>query len=137
MTREQVLNSIVLKKRFCKDCNLPISVFDNPYFEERIKLLDRLWNFNCVEELDDFCYYLEGFNSEQDYLEYYNSIKDDVVTFIQNNDAFKAFVSDMDSPQYKERPQFPSRNLYVEENAGKDFVSIDMKKGEFLCIEML
>lgn len=58
MTREQVLNSIVLKKRFCKDCNLPISVFDNPYFEERIKLLDRLWNFNCVEELDDFCYYL-------------------------------------------------------------------------------
>ena len=134
MTREQVLNSIVLKKRFCKDCNLPISVFDNPYFEERIKLLNRLWNFNCVEEFDAFCYYLEGFNSEQDYLEYYNSVKDDIITFIQNNDAFKTFVSDMDSPQYKVHPQFPSRNLYVEENAGKTFISIDMKKANFSAL---
>ena len=39
-TKEQVLNSIALKKRFCKNCNLPIDLFDEPYFSERLEILD-------------------------------------------------------------------------------------------------
>ena len=42
MKREDVLKSIGLKKRFCKDCNLPINLFDEPYFMQRLKTLDTL-----------------------------------------------------------------------------------------------
>lgn len=53
MIKEEVLNSIQLKKRFCKDCGLPIVVFDNPYFMERLQTLDPL--FSCVEKFNRFC----------------------------------------------------------------------------------
>ena len=29
-----------LKERFCKDCNIPIKIFDEPYFTERLELYD-------------------------------------------------------------------------------------------------
>ena len=28
------------KERFCKDCNIPIRLFQEPYFLDRIKLFD-------------------------------------------------------------------------------------------------
>ena len=32
------------KERFCKDCNIPIRLFQEPYFLDRINLFDDLWN---------------------------------------------------------------------------------------------
>ena len=48
MTKEQVLESNALKKRFVRDCNLPINLFAEPYFTQRIKELDFL--FGCEAE---------------------------------------------------------------------------------------
>ena len=35
--------STSLKKRFCSDCNIPIRIFQEPYFTERLKLYDKLY----------------------------------------------------------------------------------------------
>ena len=35
------------KERFCKDCNLPISLYQEPYFQERLALYDPL--YHCIE----------------------------------------------------------------------------------------
>lgn len=126
MTRDDVLNSIQLKKRFCKDCNLPIAVFDNPYFYERLSTLDIL--YDCVEKFDDFCNELLNYKTEQDYFEAYNSIKNRMITYIKDNSVYQEFDT-----QLFNKPDlgFGKRNPYVEQNDGGTFVSVDMKKANF------
>ena len=82
MTREEVLNSIGLKKRFCKDCNLPINLFDEPYFTQRLQILDV--HFGCVKKFNDFCAELEDYDNEQTYFTYYNTVKDSVINMIKD-----------------------------------------------------
>ena len=125
MTRDEVMNSIQLKKRFCKDCNLPIAVFDNPYFYERLCTLDFL--FDCVDKFDTFCSELQNFASEQDYFEYYNKVKDSIIDFIKAKDEYNTFVNE----DYKTTSIVPKKNLYVEDNDRHVFISIDMKKANF------
>jgi len=31
------------RERFCKDCKIPIGIFEEPYFSDRLKLYDRLY----------------------------------------------------------------------------------------------
>lgn len=133
MTREEVLNSIQLKKRFCKDCNIPIAVFDNPYFYERLITLDTI--FNCVEQFNLFCVEMQQFNNEQDYFEYYNLVKDKMISDIKGNHTYQSFNTDLSGKSETalniERAKVGKKNLYVENNDGKTFISIDMKKQTF------
>ena len=136
MTREEVMNSISLKKRFCKDCNLPIVVFDNPYFYERLQTIDVL--FNCIYKFDVFCLELQQFANEQDYFEYYNKVKDSIIDFIKAEDEYNAFINSNYSmvlyPYYNESIA-SKRNVYVKDNNGGAFISIDMKKANFSAIK--
>lgn len=125
MTREQVMNSIALKRKFCKDKNLPISVYENPYFLQRLNTLDKV--FGCIEWFDIFCEGLECFNNEQDYFEYYSRIKNEVVNKLQANQKFNEFCQ-ITFPQIG---RFNRKKLYVEDNDGVAFISIDMVKANF------
>ena len=133
MTRDEVLNSIQLKKRFCKDCNIPITVFDNPYFYERLAALDTI--FNCVKQFNLFCAEMQQFDNEQDYFEYYNSVKDKMISDIKGNHTYQSFNTDLSGKAETalniERAKVGKKNLYVENNDGKTFISIDMKKANF------
>mgnify|MGYP003314584349 CR=1 FL=1 len=66
--------SIKLKERFCKDCNIPISIFQEPYFSDRLKLYDKF--YKTLEKWDVFVTELENYKTEQDYFEDYNRVKD-------------------------------------------------------------
>lgn len=136
MTKEEVLNSIQLKKRFCKDCNVPITIFDNPYFYERLAALDVA--FNCVEKFDWFCAEMRQFDNEQDYFEYYNSIKDKMISDIKENQAYQHFNTDLSGKSETAldtlRANVGKQNLYIENNDGKTFISIDMNKANFLAM---
>lgn len=135
MNREEIMNSIALKKRFCKDCNLPITVYDNPYFYERLSTIDIF--FDCISKFDNFCYELQKFSNEQEYFEYYNQVKDGMISYIQSRSSYEDFnkntsiiglVMSLDSYAY------PKKNLYVEPNNGCTFISIDMKKANFSAL---
>ena len=129
MTREEVLNSIALKKRFCKDCNLPIVVFDNPYFYERLCILDSL--YDCVAKFEDFCSELGNYTHDEVYLAEYNSVKDMIIEALKANVYFQEF----NNAQFnKPTVNVGKRNLYVEQNDGGLFFSIDMKKANFSAL---
>lgn len=128
MERNEIMNSIALKKRFCKDCNLPITVFDNPYFHERLCTLDVM--FECVDKFEDFCEELKRFNNEQEYFEFYNGVKDAVIDYIKNNDSYIKFSNE----EFKIETEYNKRNLYVEENDDRTFISLDMKKANFSAL---
>jgi len=139
MTKEQVLNSISLKKRFCKDYNLPIKLYDNPYFMQRLEIIDNpdinlvdwlpLRSFKAVEKFNIFCKELERFKNEQDYFEYYAQVKDAMINFIKDTKDFQNFTQ-LTFFNYA----FPKTNLYKDENCGCAFVSIDMKKANFSAL---
>lgn len=129
MIKEEVLNSIQLKKRFCKDCGLPIVVFDNPYFMERLQTLDPL--FSCVEKFNRFCNELHGIPDEQTYFAQYNEIKEKMIQSIKNNPKFQEFQEEIFT---KRNLQIGKKNLYTPENDRGTFVSIDMKKANFSAL---
>lgn len=129
MTREDILQSISLKKRFCKDNNLPISVYDNPYFYQRLEIINSV--IPCVDSFGQFCKELEKFKCEQDYFEYYNSVKDNAINYLKGNVGYLKFN---ERTVHVPQPYISKRNLYIEENDGKRFISLDMKKANFSAL---
>lgn len=134
MTREEVLQFTGLKKRFCKDCNLPINLFDEPYFTQRLKALDV--QFDCVKKFYTFCADLEKYDTEQEYFEYYNTVKDSVINMIKDNTEYMKFLNDdfADVRVVTKNITLGNKNLYIEGNQDKTFISIDMKKANFSAL---
>lgn len=134
LTREEVLKSIGLKKRFCKDCNLPINLFDEPYFMQRLNTLDVL--FDCVSKFDVFCAELEKYDNEQNYFEYYNTVKDSIINMIKDNTEYIKFLNDdfADIRVVTKNIPLGNKNLYIEGNQDKTFISIDMRKANFSAL---
>ena len=81
-----------LKERFCKDNNLNIKIFEEPYFTERIKLYDN--KFNTIEKLNLFKQEIEEFDNEQEYFTYYNNVKDQVINFIKSTPEYQNFITE-------------------------------------------
>ena len=52
-----------LKRRFCKNCNIPISIFVEPFFTDRIKLFSMY--YNTIEELQKFVKSIEPYNFQE------------------------------------------------------------------------
>ena len=118
-----------LKERFCKDYNISIKIFEEPYFLERLKLYDK--QYNTIEKWSIFIKEIQKYESEQQYFEDYNRIKDEAINFIKNTKKYKEF-NDLDMNQYKLiHNNLPSKDIYHPDNVGKLFISIDMKKANF------
>lgn len=137
MTRAQILCNHKLIARFCKDMNLPITVFHAPYFEQRIAILDPF--FKCISSFDTFCTELEHFKNEQGYFEYYNSVKESAIQYLRENESFLAFCNDQNIDravqEMSSKKSHPHNlKLYREENDGDMFISIDMKKANFSSV---
>lgn len=129
MTKQDVLESIALKKRFCKDCSIPMSVYDNPYFYNRLLVMDRV--FDCLQRFEQFCGEFEHFCSEQEYFEEYNRIKDSMITAIKENDTYREFNNCIVP---KKLTSIGKKNLYVDQNDNGMFISIDMKQANFSAL---
>lgn len=78
-----------LKERFCKDCNIPLRLFHEPYFTDRLKLYDKY--YNTLSKWDLFVEELQKYNCEQDYFEEYNRVKDAAINDIKKSDGFQRF----------------------------------------------
>ena len=115
-----------LKQRFCKDNKLSIQLFDEPYFTHRLDLLDKLDEYFEFERMIDV-----RFNgNEQEYLEYYNQLKDKIIDYIKASEAYQALNSD-DMNKYRCKYEIRQSDVYKGDNVGKKFISIDMTKANF------
>lgn len=121
-----------LKERFCKDMNLPIKIFCEPYFSERLKLLDR--QFNCIGKYNAFIKEVEFFGGEQNYLTEYNAVKDRAINFLKENSAMKEFSERKDFSCFSITKDFPSHDIYKSIFDNCCFVSFDMKKANFTAL---
>lgn len=119
-----------LKKRFCKDCNLSLQLYDEPYFTERVRLLGKL------DELNNFKDTLDNFKSDEDFLNYNNKVRDSIIDYIKESSAFKSLNScDMNKYAIPEKYRnFAKTDVYKIPNIGHHFISIDLRKANFSAL---
>ena len=123
----------MLYKRFCKDNNIPINLFEDPYFHSRLNLYD--YFYHTDEKWEQLWEMLKDFNNVQDYFEYYDNVKDEVINKIKSSNIYNTFISYSNPANdnfVKEiKSKFEKRTLYSEVNDKKVFLSIDMKQANF------
>ena len=71
----------MLYKRFCKDNNLSINLFEDPYFHSRLNLYNDFYQTH--EKWEQMWDMLKDFNTVQDYFEYYDKVKDTIINKIK------------------------------------------------------
>lgn len=122
-----------LKERFCKDCNIPLRLYQEPYFTSRIILYDKFYN-----TLSKWCIFtdeLKKYNNEQDYFEEYNKVKDAAILSIKESEAYQMFnAEDMNKFVVTHR-NLPSKDIFKPSNDGRVFISIDMRKANFSSLK--
>lgn len=133
MRKEDILKDPKLLKRFCKDANLPINIYENPYFIERLEAIDPI--FSSINKFELFAKELRSFNNAQDYFEYYNSLKDIIIFDIKNNPYFEAFNTGSFSWQNL-KYQYSNKDFYKMPLNGQSIISIDMKKANFSALSV-
>lgn len=125
--------SIQLRERFCKDCNIPLKLYQSPYFEERLKLYDPF--YGTLKKWDTFLKELEKYKCEQDYFEDYNRVKEAAITSIKNTVAYQNFLSEDIANKFSiKNSGFSSQDIFKSSNDSKKFISIDMKKANFSAL---
>lgn len=121
------------KEKFCKDCNLPIKIFKEPYFMDRLRLYDKY--YGTINKWENFLKELEKYNCEQDYFEEYNRIKEQAISEIKASKGYIRF-NEEDMNQYRvSHENLPNKDIFKASNHGKNFVSIDMKKANFSSLK--
>lgn len=118
-----------LKQRFCKDNNLSIQLFSEPYFTDRIKLLGYEAEYNHFKDLISNKFN----NSEEAYFNEYNELKDKVIDFIKKSEAYEKLQQD-DMSKYQCKYQLKQSDVYKIPNISREFVSIDMQKANFSAL---
>lgn len=119
--------------RFIEDNQLSITTVENPYFEERIKMLEdessAETKYNSLLEIVK-----EKFGGNlQKFLEHRHSVKDQILSHILNSEGYKAMLADK-SPIEDYKPFVGSNELYTEQQDGGLFVSYDMIKANFQAL---
>ena len=128
-------NNKKLRQRFSKDFNLPINIFDEKYFNYYSRLYDffptEMWEYVNKRIDEDF-----GGNVEN-WLNYCADFRDRAIIETMATDEYKAFNS-MDMSQWEVNPDVPKigeHSVYTEENDGRYFISIDLKKANFQALK--
>ena len=121
--------SVRAKEKFCKDCNIPIRLFQEPYFTDRLKLFNKF--YGTLEKWNIFLEGLQKYHCEQDYFEEYNRVKDAAILSIKESEAYQKF-NEEDMNKYRVTYEnLPNKDIFKPSNDGKLFISIDMRKANF------
>lgn len=129
-----ILNSKVLKKRFIKDSDIPISLFKEPYFINRINLLNGL--YDSKRKWEQFIQEVSLFETEQQYLEHYNKVKDTAINHIKSKPEYESF-NNYDFNNYKVNNYgIGDHGVFKPINNNKQLLSFDLKKANFQAFKV-
>lgn len=124
-----------VKSRFCKDCNIPINIFIEPYFSQRLILLDKY--YNCLESFNKFIKFIEKCGSEEEMIESVVNVRNQLINFLKAHPAVKSLANhdmqEFDVSDYKQK--MSSKNVYTDCNCNIPMISIDLKHGNFTALK--
>ena len=129
-------NNRELQKRFVSDYKLPIPLINEEYFQYYLKLYE-----NDYGALTKYNNLLENIrvhynNDPARFLDEYYNIRENIIQSVLSSPAFLKFNNmDMNAYAIKDRPNVTSNNIYNQNNAGKFFISVDIKKANFQTLK--
>lgn len=133
MTIDEILKNERLLERFCKDCNIPIKIFKEPYFMKRLWTLNSY--YNTWTKWCNFLYELSEYKNEQEYFEEYKRVKEAAMNFIKNSEGYKDFIDEDDNLfSLPHDLHITSNSIYHPSNDGRIFISIDMKQANYSAL---
>lgn len=118
-----------VKVRFCKDSGIPISVVQEPYFSDRLKLLNPY--YDSVREWTQFNTELAKYRCDHDYLEDWDRARLLAIGKIHNSKGFKEFQEAKFSAK---APEF-KRSVYCPEFVGKTLISFDLVQADYNALK--
>ena len=122
------------KKRFCKDFDIPIKIFSEPYWSYLTNLYENYFGlsdkFALLDEEISKC------NSEQEFLDKMFHLRDDIITKTKETDVYKHFL-EMDMNKYGVKTKYSSKHIYNNQNIGQVFISIDLVKANFQALKYI
>lgn len=129
-----------LKKRFCKNYNIPIQIYEEPYWSSRIELFDNL--FDTKAKLAEFEKDLSTYRDEQDYFEQDNIFLEEIIDDIRESEGFQFFNSTDNKDILPNNiddiirtMNYRKNDIYIEPCKNKTFISIDLKRANFQSLK--
>lgn len=117
-----------LAQRFVSDTKLPIQIINEDLFYYSLIAVGGIEKWETLKQLIK----KEYDNDNKKFLDEYYTVRDNIITTILNSDAYKNFNSMSLSPyEFRRENNEKTKNIYNQENIGKTFVSIDLKKANF------
>lgn len=125
--------TIELKERFVKDMGLPIKIFDEPYFENLLKLFDS--ENGAYRKYCEFKVLVESFDSVGDFFNACYDFREKVIGYLNENPDMIYFSQNEDMSKFSVvNKGYPANEIYKETFDRGFFVSIDMIKGNFTAL---
>lgn len=117
-----------LKRRFIKDCSLPIALTDEPYFSYFIDLYDKA--FSTKKKLESFKKIVDRFETEGEVLDYLQFITDGIFNSVKEKSVYQDYLK-ADMKDFVVKSKYPSSSIFKECHTGKKLISIDLSKANF------
>lgn len=121
-----------LRQRFCKDWNIPVKLFVEPYFSERLAVYNQ--QTFVAHLLGEFVRLVGQCGGEQEYFTLYNEVKNKAIQFLNDSEEMMFFSRSEDMNKYAVRTQFPTNDIYKQTFIGKTFISVDLVKGNYTAL---
>lgn len=121
-------------KRWSKDYNLPIKIYQEPYFSYLINLYDNYLHtknkLNLLEET------VSKFETEDKFLAYYYEVRDNVIQSMKSKQEFQDFnIGDLS--KFNITSSYPKNDIYKQTCVNKCFVSIDLVKANYQALKFI
>lgn len=117
------------RKQFCKINNLPIKIFNSPVFEDRLELLDPIYNTKAL--LETFEREITEFKNIEEYLAFYNQFKENVIQHILNKPEYELFNSANMNVYKNDLSTVKKQSLYQPSRDGQYFLGFDLSQANF------
>ena len=137
---DNILNQVSPKvlSRFVKDFNLTIQVSRAEYIMYYLNLYNDVYNslhyYNLFEDL-----YQNVGGTNEAFMSASYKVVDGAIEIVKNNPAYKAFLADTSDMFCRRKEDWvlqdiPTRSVYKGSSEGKNFLSIDLRKGNYSAL---
>lgn len=121
-------------KRWVKDYDLPIKIFDEPYFSYLVTLYKDY--FQTEKKLNILKNTMVNFKDSDKFLTHNNNLTKEIVSTVVAIPEYQEFnIGKMD--KFNIQTSYPKNDIYKQNNVDKYYVSIDLVKANFQALKYI
>lgn len=124
-----------LRKRFIKDCKIPISLVQDPYFDYFLETYESFYNSKTLYTA--FCDLVERLGGEESFFVESKRITDSIIEDISNTEAYDTFNNMSLSDYAPAKSDIRQQNIYSQQNVGQAFASFDLSKANYNALKFV